>query len=73
MRKATKIILAIAACSLVSGCYTMRSAALEVRCGIGKDYVCISRWFEAGDPDNADDNELRQVCGCIDKEYLKGS
>lgn len=76
MRKTSRImfaVFAIAACSLVSGCYTFQSMALEARCGIGRDYACISRWFEAGDPDDTNDNELRLVCGCMDKEYLKGN
>lgn len=75
MRKSTitRIIFFAALCCLVSGCYTIQSIALEARCGIGRDYACISRWFEAGEMDNPGDNELRMVCGCVDKENIKGN
>lgn len=70
MRKIARITFTIGLCSLVSGCYTFRSVALEARCGVGKDYACISRWFEAGDPDEIGDNELRMVCGCMSRKLL---
>lgn len=48
---------------LSSGCYTARVIALEARCGIGRDYVCSPQFGYDG---------VYMVCGCMNKEDLKG-